>query len=85
MFSLRRLSTLRCKTLRGWNPNAAFASATGLIDQQVAAGVPSLAWNADALHGLSEEQIEFRANVRQFAEKELPAELVGKVRGTLLD
>lgn len=88
MFLIQRLSGLSIlsnKTLKSLNQSAFFCSATNLIDQQVLAGVPSLTWNANALHGLNKEQIEFRANVRNFAEKELPAELVGKVKFILFD
>lgn len=49
------------------------------IQDLVSSGKPSIVWNADALHGLSKEQVEFRQNVRAFAEKELPEELVTKV------
>ena len=40
---------------------------------------PSVLWSADILHGLSAEQVEFRANIRSFFEKELPPELCQKV------
>lgn len=49
------------------------------IDDLVSSKSPSIVWNADALHGLTKEQIEFRQSVRAFAEKELPEELVKKV------
>ncbi|KAJ6217312.1 hypothetical protein RDWZM_008469 [Blomia tropicalis] len=49
------------------------------IQDLVSSGKPSIVWNADALHGLSKEQVEFRQNVRAFAEKELPEELVTKI------
>lgn len=49
------------------------------LDDQVSNKVPSIVWNADLLHGLTKEQIEFRQNVRAFFEKELPEELVRKV------
>lgn len=49
------------------------------IDDLVASKVPSLLWSCNTMHGLTEEQIEFRQNVRTFAEKELPEELVKKV------
>lgn len=49
------------------------------IGDVVSSRLPSIVWNADALHGLTKEQMEFRQNVRAFAEKELPEELVKKV------
>jgi isovaleryl-CoA dehydrogenase len=36
----------------------------------------SIETNADILHGLHEQQIELRSNVRKFVEKELPQDLV---------
>lgn len=50
------------------------------IGDIVTSRLPSIIWNADALHGLTKEQMDFRQSVRAFAEKELPEELVKKVR-----
>ncbi|XP_027206368.2 isovaleryl-CoA dehydrogenase, mitochondrial [Dermatophagoides pteronyssinus] len=50
-----------------------------IVDNFVANRTPSIIWNSDVLHGLTSEQIEFRQMVRNFAEKELPEELVQKI------
>lgn len=52
-----------------------------IVDNFVENRTPSIIWNSDVLHGLTGEQIEFRQMVRNFAEKELPEELVQKVSG----
>lgn len=50
-----------------------------IVDDLVANRTPSITWNSDILHGLTPEQMEFRQMVRDFAQKELPEELVKKV------
>lgn len=52
---------------------------TNNVDDLVSNHIPSIQWNANFLHGLSAEQIEFRQMVRDFAEKELQPDLVYKV------
>ena len=39
----------------------------------------SIQWSADGMHGLTQDQIELRNSVRNFAEKELPQDLVQKI------
>lgn len=39
----------------------------------------SLSWSCDALHSLNQDQIDFRHNVRSFAEKELRNDFDQKV------
>ncbi|XP_046908611.2 isovaleryl-CoA dehydrogenase, mitochondrial [Dermatophagoides farinae] len=50
-----------------------------IVDDLVANRTPSITWNSDILHGLTPEQMEFRQMVRDFAQKELPEELVKKI------
>ncbi|UXI17509.1 iron-sulfur cluster assembly 2 [Sarcoptes scabiei] len=52
---------------------------TNNVDDLVSNHIPSIQWNANFLHGLSAEQIEFRQMVRDFAEKELQPDLVYKI------
>lgn len=57
---------------------------TNNVDDLVSNHIPSIQWNANFLHGLSAEQIEFRQMVRDFAEKELQPDLVYKVHSFFL-
>lgn len=88
MFALRS-STKKCaKQLTGalfFNRQTTLAknSQASLYTENLAdvvsSRLPSIVWNADALHGLTREQMDFRQSVRAFAEKELPEEVVKKV------
>ncbi len=91
MFALRS-STKKCaKQLTGalffkrqTTPASRSLSYTENLADVVSSRLPSIVWNADALHGLTREQMDFRQSVRAFAEKELPEEVVKKVVLTCL-
>lgn len=86
MFALRS-STKKCaKQLTGalffkrqTTPASRSLSYTENLADVVSSRLPSIVWNADALHGLTREQMDFRQSVRAFAEKELPEEVVKKI------